>query len=163
MAYYYARQYDRAIEHLKKLVELDPNYRRTHDYLSKVYIEKGMFEEAIAEIEKLNALRGENMQEFAEDKAKLEDALRKSGAKGFWQQLLDFYKEGIKKGNRIYPPEMAMLYARLGERDEAFRWLEKAYEERSVALTRLKVSPEWDNLRSDPRFQDLLRRVGLPQ
>ncbi len=101
------------------------------------------------------------MQEFAEDKAKVEDALRKSGAKGFWQQLLDFNKEEMKKGNQVYPPDMAMLYARLGERDEAFRWLEKAYEERSVPLTRLKVSPEWDNLRSDPRFQDLLRRVGL--
>ncbi len=163
MAYYYARQYDRAIEHLKKLVELDPNYVRTHDYLAKVYEEKGMFEEAITEIEKLNALRGEDMQEFTRDKAKVEDALRKSGAKGYWQKILEFNKEGIQKGNSVYPPDMAMLYARLGERDEAFRWLEKAYEERSVPLTRLKVSPEWDNIRSDPRFQELLRRIGLPQ
>jgi TolB-like protein/Tfp pilus assembly protein PilF len=162
MAYYYARQYDRAIEHLKKLVELDPNYVRTHEYLAMVYQEKGMFEEAIAEIEKLNALRGEDMQEFTRDKAKVEDALRKSGAKGFWQQLLDFNKEEMKKGNPVYPVDMAMLYTRLGERDEAFRWLEKAYEERSVPLTRLKVSPEWDNLRDDPRFADLIRRVGLP-
>ncbi len=103
------------------------------------------------------------MQEFTRGKAKVEDALRKSGAKGYWQKILELNKEGIQKGNSVYPPDMAMLYARLGERDEAFRWLEKAYEERSVPLTRLKVSPEWDNLRSDPRFQDLMRRVGLPQ
>ncbi len=58
---------------------------------------------------------------------------------------------------------MAVFYAKLNERDEAFRWLEKAFEDRDAGMAFLKVAPEWDNLRSDPRFQDLLRRIGLPQ
>ncbi len=61
------------------------------------------------------------------------------------------------------PTSIALVYAGLGEKDEAFAWLEKAYEERSFQLQWLNVEPRWDSLRSDPRFADLIRRIGLPQ
>ena len=163
-AYYYARQYDRTIEHLKKLTELDPNYVRTHFYLAWVYQEKGMFEEAIAELEKGNILEGKNIEEVAREKTQITNALKTSGAKGYWQKLLDLTKEDAqRKGEPVNPADIATFYAHLNKRDEAFEWLEKAYQERSVDLPFLKVSPEWDNLRTDPRFTDLMRRLGLPQ
>jgi len=180
LAYYYSRQYERSIEHLKKLIDTDPNYVRTHFYLAWVYEEKGMFREALAEYEKGNLLEGKDINEFAKEKAKVEDALRTSGAKGYWQQILNITKEGAQRsgkpvcGNKYYLHrasnlcgfnhiEVASRYARLGERDKAFELLEKAYEERNTDLAWLKVAPEWDSLRSDPRLADLLRRVGLPQ
>jgi TolB-like protein len=163
IAYYYARQYDHAIEHLKKLIEMDPNFVRTHLYLARVYEEKGMFTEALAELERWYALRGENMQAFAKDKARLEDALRISGAKGYWQTILDLHREEMQ--GIFYSDSLALqrskLYAHLAERDAAIGWLEKAYAEGDDGLFWLKVSPAWDNLRSDPRFVALLRRVGF--
>ncbi len=163
MAYYYARQYDRAIEHFKKLIELDPNYLRTHFYLAKVYEEKGMFEEALAEIDKGIILSGGNAEKVARESAQVANALRTSGAKGYWQKALDLTKEDAqKKGEPVNPMDMAWLYARLNKPDEVFEWLEKAYQERRTRLVFLKVEPAWDNLRSDPRFADLVRRVGLP-
>jgi len=158
-AYSYARQYDRAIEYLKKLIEMDPNYVRTHFYLAQVYEEKGMFEEAIAENEKGLILGGKNPNEVAKATAAMRDALRVSGARGYWQKTFDLGREDGQSPN---PNETASLFTRLGERDQAFVWLEKAYDER-VHMEWLKVSPEWDNLRSDPRFPELVRRVGLPQ
>ena len=164
LAYYYARQYDRAIEHLKKLIELDPNYVRTHEYLARVYLEKGMFEEAIAEFEKGFILEGRNPDQVTKNMASIRSSLKANGTKGFWQKIIDLNKEGaLKSGKDPNPLDMAWAYAELGESDEAFRWLEKLFEERKTDLVWLKVAPAWDNLRSDPRFQDLMRRVGLPQ
>jgi serine/threonine protein kinase/Tfp pilus assembly protein PilF len=160
LAYYYARQYDRAIEYLKKLIEMDPNYVRTHIYLAQVYEEKGMFEEAIAEMEKGIVANGQNPDEVAKAMGTLKAALRASGARGYWQRRFDLLREHEQSLN---PLEMASLFARLGQTDQAFIWLQKAYDERRVNLIWLKVSPEWDNLRSDPRFPELVRRVGLPQ
>ena len=161
MAYYYARQYDRAIEHLKKLIEMDPNYVRTHYYLAQVYLEKGMFEEAIREIEKGAVLEGEDPAEFAKGKRQVLDAYKGSGARGYWQQVLEFYKEDIRTGRRPHRLNMAKVYARLGARDEAFAWLEKVFDIGEAGVIWLKVSPEWDSLRDDPRFPELLKRVHL--
>ena len=173
MAYYLSRQYDRAIEHLKKLRETDPNYVRTHFYLARVYEQKGMFEEAISEYEKGFILEGDNPNDVAKDIASLRSSFKVGGVKGYWQKILDRTIEGQERGDfdgkflflrvKQLPLDIAKLYAHLGEGDEAFRWLEKAYQERNGELAELKVAPEWDNLRSDPRFTDLMRRVGLPQ
>ncbi len=105
----------------------------------------------------------QNMKQFAEAKAMVQNAVKKSGARGYWQMVLDFTKQEEKKGNFVDSINMAECYARLGERDEAFRWLEKAYEERKTDLVWLKVEPRFDPLRDDRRFQDLVRRIGLPQ
>ncbi len=121
-----------------------------------------MFEEVIVEIGKGSALRGADMEQYAEAKEMIQRALKKSGVRGYWQQVLEFNRESEKRGQPVDSIYMATSYARLGERDEAFKWLEKAYEERKTELVWLKVSPKWDNIRSDPRFADLVRRVGLP-
>ena len=78
------------------------------------------------------------------------------------QRMLERSKELSQK---LYVPatHMAVIYAGLGEKDQAFQWLEKAYNERDEGLIYLNVAPAWDRLRSDPCFQDLVRRVGLPQ
>ncbi|MEJ7578885.1 MAG: tetratricopeptide repeat protein, partial [Pyrinomonadaceae bacterium] len=76
------------------------------------------------------------------------------------QAVLDELKS-LSTQRYVPPHNIAMVYNGLGERDEAFAWLEKAYEERDVRLTFLKVDPKWDSFRPDPRFADLLRRIGL--
>ena len=163
MAYYYARQYDRAIEHLKKLIEMDPNYVRTHYYLAKVYREKGMFEESLAEMEKGWVLEGEDPVEVAKGKQEVLGVIKVSGPTGYWRKVLEFNKEDIRTGRHARRLDMALVYARLGERDAAFAWLEQLFDIGEAAVIWLKVSPEWDNLRDDPRFPELLKRIGLQQ
>jgi TolB-like protein/Tfp pilus assembly protein PilF len=162
-AYRTARQYDRAIDHLKKLIELDPNYVRTHFYLSRVYEDKGMFEEAITEREKGMLLDGADPARVAKGKQVMLEAYRAGGAKGYWQQGLEFIKEDLAKGEDVEPADLAAIYSRLGEKDKAFEWLEKVFEEREEGRQSFNVAPAWDNLRGDPRFAEILRRVGFSQ
>jgi hypothetical protein len=92
----------------------------------------------------------------------LGNAYAKAGRKGEARKLLADFKEQSK--TRYVPPYwMAVICAGLNEKDDAFAWLEKAYQDREFWLCWLKMDPKLDNLRSDPRFGDLLRRVGLPQ
>ena len=160
---YYARQYDEAAGYLKKLIDMDPNYVRTHSYLATVYETMGRFEDAINERERNAVLRGMNADEIAKVKREILDAIRSGGAKGYWSKALELNREAVKKGETVSPAQLASVYARLGERDEAFKLLEKAYEEKDGNLLWLKVSPEWDNLRDDPRFTGLLRRMNLAE
>jgi hypothetical protein len=85
-----------------------------------------------------------------------------SGKKGEARTVLNELKQ--LSGQEYVPAYgIALVYAGLGEKDQAFAWLEKAYEEHAFKMAWLKVEPRWDSLRSDPRFADLLRRIGLPQ
>lgn len=166
MVYYHARQYDRAMEHLKKVVEMDPNYVRTHFYLAEVYEEKGMFEEALAEWERGSLLEGDNPSELAKGKTAIRNAFKSSDARGYWRMKLEIVKEETRRRKRVYftgrSIDLALLHARVGDRDQAFEWFEKVYEDREPSLLWLKVAPNCDNLRSDPRFTDLLRRINFP-
>jgi TolB-like protein/Tfp pilus assembly protein PilF len=159
LAYYYARQIDRAIDHFKKIEEMDPSYVRTHFYLATVYQEKGMFPEAADEVEKGAVLSGDPPEIVAKNKSRVLKAYHTSGPKGYWQELLKLAQES----QRVPPGGLAFLTARLGLRDEAFKWLDKLVELREIGRVSLKVSPEWDNLRDDPRFSELLRRTHLAQ
>ena len=98
--------------------------------------------------------------EACEEEAGLLDAAD-SGAEGYWRWKLDHTQERARKGVYIPSTEFADLYSQLGEKDQAFEWLEKAYKEREGGLMFLKVNLDWDPLRDDPRFQDLLRRMNL--
>lgn len=155
--FYFARQYDQAIEQCRKALEIDPNFPPAHRRLTEAYEQKGMFAEAIAETEKLT--------EIAQGKPEVLIALREayaaSRAKGYWQKRLDWWKERSKQ-RYVAPSTIAENYAMLGDKDEAFAWLERAYEDRDEWLLFLKVYPYFDGLRSDPRYHDLLRRLGLP-
>jgi len=152
-----ARQYDQAIEQLRKTLELDPNVWFTHHQLGVVYEYKGQLPEEIAEFQKAMQLDNNPMI-----LAKLARAYALSGKRGEAQKLIDQLKD-LSRQRYVSSGAVAEIYAALGERDQTFELLEKGYDERAVEMLFLKNDPIWDGFRSDPRFQDLLRRVGLPQ
>ncbi len=162
-AHYYARDHDKAIEILNKVKETAPDYYRTYNFLLFVYREKGMYVEAADAEDQLHTVYsqkvGRSRKEFELYKkmtADLKNAAKENGADGYWQTVLK---------NRIHfeddPIYAAVAHAKAGHADTAFEYLEKALKERYSGLVWLKVTPELDNLRSDPRYQDLLQRVGF--
>jgi serine/threonine-protein kinase len=151
-----ARRYDEAIEQYRKTIDMDPNFVTAHYFLGRAYEAKGMHDQAVSEF--LKGMRTVAPEGFAQ----LKDAYEKFGWKGFVQALLNQQLEQSKK-SYVPPFVIAVSNARLGQTDEALTWLERAYQERDYRMTLLKVAFEFDALRSDPRFIDLVRRVGLPQ
>ena len=151
--YHYARQYDQALEQLRRLIAMEPNLALGHLRLGLTYEQKGKFEEAIAEFQTAIRLNGIGL-------AELGHVYAVSGKKSEALKV-------VEKLRARTPPqsyEIALVYVGLRDSDQAFAWLERAYEERSsFGLMTLKVEPRLDSLRSEPHFQDLLRRVGLPQ
>ena len=150
-AYYDARQYDKAIEQERKTVEMDPNYAPAHSVLGRAYLEKGMYKEGIEEFEK----------EGSTGLLNLGRAYAMAGRKAEAQKVLD---QLITQSRQKYvaPKNVALIYAALGEKDKAFEWLEKSFQDHSVcSALGVKSFPGFDPLRSDPRFADLLRRMNL--
>jgi serine/threonine-protein kinase len=154
--FYYARQHDRAIEYFRRGLELDPNFFWGHLWIGQAYVEKKMYEEAIAEIQKAIGLSSGHARAIAT----LGYAYGVSGKRVEAQKVLDELKERSTR-SYVSPYFIALIYTGLGENDQAFEWLEKAYNERHPYLTLIKVEPVFDSLRSDSRFADLLRRIGL--
>ncbi|MGH9902375.1 MAG: tetratricopeptide repeat protein, partial [Pyrinomonadaceae bacterium] len=150
----FAREYDRSIEECRKVIEMEPGYTEVYSQLRRAYEQKGMFAEALAADEKYRASRGR----AAPAAAKGQD-LRPAGAKDYWQGRLEVASRDAEK--EVTTLRLAEIYAQIGEHDRAFEWLEKAYREHSFWMPYLKVHPHLDPLRPDPRFTDLLRRVGL--
>ena len=157
--FYYAREYDRAIEQLRKTLEIDSNFGHAHRLLGEAYRKKAMFGEAIAEMQKAVALSGGSRVYYL---AQLGNVYAVSGRRGEALRILDELME-LSQQEYVSPTNFAIVCIGLGEKDQAFAWLEKAYEERSTFLTEFAVEPMFDSLRSDPRFQDLLRRMKFPQ
>jgi tetratricopeptide (TPR) repeat protein len=152
-----AGQSDRAIEQLRKTLEMDQSFALAYYRLAQTYLETGMYAEAIPELRKAIALSGESPRAMAE----LGLAYARSGNRGEAQKLLSELKERSKQ-RYVSPFDFALIHGGLGDKDQALQWLERAYQERSVSLYRLKSSPAFEGLRSDQRFQDLVRRIGLP-
>jgi adenylate cyclase len=151
-SYYCARRYDEAIEQDRTTLEIDPNYVRSIYQIGLSYEQKGMFEKAFEQYLKRAALEGGTAEIMA-----LKEAYAVSGVRGYYRKRLDL--EMAKAQQNAY--NVAALYARLGDQERAFEWLQRAVEERSNELVYLKVSPAFDNMRSDPRFVELMERVGL--
>ena len=162
-----ARQYDRAIAQLKKTMEIDSNFWLAHVDLRDAYAGKKMFDEAIEEGQIAAVLGGEAPEKAAQGAATLRQAYASSGEEGYWRKRLDLAKDSLKKGRALgydaSPYRIACIYARLGEKDLAFRWLKRALDERDVSVVYLKTAPEFDSLRLEPRVIELMRRIGLPQ
>jgi eukaryotic-like serine/threonine-protein kinase len=149
---YYARQYDQALEQFQKTLKLDPNFFNTRVELAAVYVEKGMHEQALAELARSRS------REAALPSVGYVYA--RSGRRSEAESVLAELKE-LSKKRYVSPVDVAAIYAGLGERDQAFAWLGKGSAEHSVGMLSLKVNPRFEVLRADPRFTDLLRRIGL--
>ena len=154
---YLARQFDNAIAQAHKTLELDPNFAISYELLGEVYVSKGMYRESLSELEKYSALS----QGRAMSLALLGYAHARLGERS---QALRVLRQLEAASKQSYTPafSFAVVYAGLGEKDQAFASLEKAYGERTSRLGYLKVEPLWDPLRTDPRFADLVRRIGFP-
>ena len=151
-----ARRDDEAIARLKKTVELDSNFWIAHQFLGMAYIEKKMYPEAISEFSQAVKLSGGNSEPLALNG--YASVLSGDTAKG--RAVLKELKS-LESQRYLPPSNLALLSYVLGEKDEAFSWLEKAYQDRDIRLCRLKVDSKWDSMRSDPRFVEILKRIGL--
>lgn len=153
---YFARRYDEAIERGRRLAELNPQFAEIQEYLKRCYDQKGMYREAVA----ARQFRRKFVGLDATESDVLREAAAASDPKVYWKKRLE--QEIIEANNES--PEafnMAEIYAQIGEKDAAFEWLEKAIERRDYEVMYLRVAPNLDPLRADPRFADALSRVGL--
>lgn len=149
---YFARRYDEAIEATKKALEFNQDDLSAYGYLGDIYSAKGMHAEAISAYQKTVD------RDIPGDSIYLGAIYARAGEREKARVLL---KRVLTSREYVSPGELAVLYAALGEREQAFAALEKAYTDHDVQLIFLRVDPNFDNLRDDPRFQDLMRRVGL--
>jgi TolB-like protein/DNA-binding winged helix-turn-helix (wHTH) protein/lipopolysaccharide biosynthesis regulator YciM len=153
---YYTRRYDEAIGQLQAVLELDPNYAMAHTYLGQVYIEKGRYTEAIEALQKSITL----YEQSPEILASLGYAYAAAGRRDEAQKVLDELS-AISKRAYVSPYMVAHIYAGLKENTRAFEMLEKAYEQRDSHIVDLSYDPVLDTLRTDPRYTNLQRRIGL--
>jgi serine/threonine protein kinase/TolB-like protein/Tfp pilus assembly protein PilF len=155
--YIQARQYDKAIEQLRKTIEMDQSFYFAHWQLGVAYEMKGSLQEATLEYQKARQLN-DNPWVLA----LLGHVSAAAGRRDEALKTLDQLKV-ISKDRYVSSYSFAIIYAGLGEKNQAFQWLERSCQDHEPRITRIKVDPLLDSLRSDPRFADLERCVGLPQ
>lgn len=155
-AYYFHREYEQAAQECKKAIELNPNYFMLHYILARAYSRMGMTVEAIAELKSKGAAAGE----VPLVDAALGLAYGLVNKKGQTEKILEAFKAAAKK--RYIPATyFSMLYAGMADPNQALTWLEKAVEERADGLTWMNVDPMLDPLRKHPRFQEVVKKMGL--
>jgi tetratricopeptide (TPR) repeat protein len=153
--YLYAHEFDKAIEQYKLVLAIDPNFAEAHRQLGEAYAANGRLDEAVAEMNRRFELIGR-----ADEVPELRRAYSVFGWKRFWQKRLQFTTERSKY-SYMSPSSTAWIYAELRDTPRALDWLERAYREHDHDLVYLKVDHTWDELRSEPRFQELLKRMKL--
>jgi serine/threonine-protein kinase len=153
-----AREYDKAIEQYRSVIDLDPDFALARWRLGEAFKQTGLYDEAIVEIQEAVRLTGSSPRMVA----RLGHAYAVAGRK---REALTALHElnGMSERRYVSPYEIAVIYAGLGEKELVFKWLGRAYEDRSSWLTFLKVEPSFDKLRSEPEFVDLVKLVDLPQ
>jgi serine/threonine-protein kinase len=149
--HFLSRDYDAAIEQLRRTLDLDPTYEQATGLLGWIYVQRGAYDEAVR-----TWLGGSD----SVGARALRAAYERGGMRGYLEKDVELAKGRRKPGSAL-PFFTAMELAYLGRKDEAFEVLEASYGERHSWLGELKVDPSWDGLRPDPRFGDLMRRVGL--
>ena len=153
--FYHARQYDRALEEIRKSLDMDPNFARGHWAISEPLEQQQKYQEAIAELEKARQI-----DETPIILALLCHVYAVTGKTNDAHRIIN-QLNALSKQAYVDPYFLAEIHTALGERDQAFQELEKAYEQRSSWLVWLKVEPKFDSLRDDPRYTSLLKRIGL--
>lgn len=154
---YYSRQYDQAIAFARQWLELYPDSAGLHEFLAESYAQKGLESLAVKEYLSAEELGSSSSSRIAA----LQRASSKLGLRGFWQAKLALDRDQASPA--LNSSDVASDYAALGDRDKSLVWLEKAYTDRKWLLIALSVDPRFDVLRSEPRFQNLLQRLHLPQ
>ena len=152
--FYYSRQYDRAIQHFQSVIAAEPNESSSYYSLYRIYEQKGMYAEALEEFFKAYTMPKEKEAEFRR-------AFEADGWRGILQKQLEEVQKNTAEAGEESPSSMADIYARMGEKDKAFYWLEKVFDTRDPAVLQFKVEPIYDSLRDDPRYPELVRRIGL--
>ncbi len=157
IAYNTALRYDDAIPQFQKAVEIEPNFKTASFFLAISYHMKGMYEEGVDELQKWGSLS-------EKDAADLKEAYRRSGERGYWQKRLELFEQNARAGNSgVNQFEMARIQLGLGNKDQALELLEKTipYSRGDANAFRLKSDPRWAPLKAEPRFKELLRKIGL--
>jgi DNA-binding winged helix-turn-helix (wHTH) protein/TolB-like protein/Tfp pilus assembly protein PilF len=151
------RRYDEAVEQLRKTLEMDPTFIHARAYLGMAYLKKGMYEDAIKEIEKATVLSDNSVPPQVVSYRGYIYAVwgKRAEAKKILRDLIE-----LRRRRHVSAPHIALIYAGLGETDQAFAWLETAYKEKELGFGWLN-DPGFDSLRSDPRFAELARRISL--
>jgi TolB-like protein/DNA-binding winged helix-turn-helix (wHTH) protein/Flp pilus assembly protein TadD len=157
LRYYLAHDYAHAIDQNRDSVELDPNFAAAHLLLGEDYVQAGLRNEAVDELKKAADLSGDSPIYRAQVAVALAVAGRNREALRIAREL-----EATSRKRYVSPYGVAQIYAALNNREDTFKWLQAAYDEHSVWMGYLAVDPVFDRYRSDERFKDLLRRVGLP-
>jgi TolB-like protein/DNA-binding winged helix-turn-helix (wHTH) protein/Tfp pilus assembly protein PilF len=152
---YFARRYDEAIVQLRRVLELDPGFVSARNWLSDTLLEEGRYPEAEAELEKTKSSKEERV--YVRQTAYL---YARMGRRAEAEKALA-HSLRLSRGKDVSSGAVALVYAALGEKDKAFYWLEKSYAVKSSFMTTLKFWSVFDPLRADPRFVNLVRRVGL--
>ena len=154
---HWARRYGQAFEQLRKALEMDPNFGLAHCWLGRTYEQRGQWESAIAEHQKARAAFGGGGYAVAA----LGYAYAAAGKRDEALRILTDLNR-LRKTAYVSPYAIGVIHVALGERAQALQWLQRAYEDRDVRMVEIRVDPRLDPLRSDPRFQDLLRRMNFP-
>ncbi|HEY0375726.1 MAG TPA: tetratricopeptide repeat protein [Pyrinomonadaceae bacterium] len=153
--YYLARDYDRAIAQYRRTLDMDQNFGPARAFLGLAYSKKGMYREAVAEFHRIENLENDPMYlswlGFVHGAAGRKDEARKVLAR----------LDRLSRETYVSPVSMVIIYIGLDDKDRAFKWLEKVFDEHTAGPIILKVDPGVDSLRADPRFDDLLRRAGF--
>jgi len=159
MVHYFAGDYDLAIAQYQKTLDANPDFEKASFFLGWVYEQKGLKKEAVSALKKAVALSGESTAMISELGCTLAGVGNKRGATKILNQLLQ--PDNVENISSYVMYSIAATYAALGENDKAITWLEKTFIERSYRMTYIKVDPKFKNLRADPRFLELQKRVGL--
>jgi tetratricopeptide (TPR) repeat protein len=154
---YLARRNDDAIAHCRKTLQIDPSFFATHKYLGLMYVQREMYDQAITAYQKARDLSADDPHIIS----LVGHAYALAGRREKALEALDNLEE-LSNRRYVSPYSIALIYTGLGEKDQAFAWLEKAYDDRSGLMVYLKVEPMLDSLRSDTRFAELVHRIGLP-
>jgi serine/threonine-protein kinase len=153
----YMRRYDLSVEQLKKTIELDPNFPGAHDDFGMLYTHLGKYDEAISEMQIFKQNVGaDTIYAIGDIGYVYARAGKRDEAIQILNKLFDWSKQGYTLSVQI-----AGVYVGLGDKDKAFEWLGKGYDEENNVLGYVKVDREWDDLRSDPRYTALLKKMGL--
>lgn len=155
--FYYSRQYDEAIRHFQNLIAVEPNDSSLFNALFTIYAQKGAYEDAVESyltVVRLSGASPEKLEHFRE-------IYRSSGWEGFLRARLERHEKDAADGHTDFPVSLADLYVALGEKEKALFWLDRGVDAREPSVIQLKIEPAYDELRDDPRFAELLRKIGL--